>query len=204
MKYPDDYIDKIILGNCFDIMKDIPDNAIDLIITSPPFIEEELLSFNEKKDYYEVIKDFISLSMKKSKWMFMFNSSKRMIDLCRLTNPRFILIWNKKFTLSPFKYEPIFLYTQDPNESIWGRGKIFTTCLSYSVKLKNKEHINENPIKLYETLIKLYKKAEIILDPFLGSGTSIIAAKKLGKHYIGIDINPTYCEIARKRILEET
>ncbi len=39
-----------------------------------------------------------------------------------------------------------------------------------------------------------------ILDPFLGSGTTAVAAKKLGRHFLGFEISPEYCEIARKRI----
>ncbi len=40
----------------------------------------------------------------------------------------------------------------------------------------------------------------IVLDPFLGSGTTAVACKELKRGYIGIEINPKYCEIARKRI----
>ncbi|MFH0890613.1 MAG: transcriptional repressor LexA [Candidatus Liptonbacteria bacterium] len=47
-------------------------------------------------------------------------------------------------------------------------------------------------------------KNGIVLDPFVGSGTTTVAAKNLGYKYIGIDIAPEYCEIARKRIQEET
>ncbi len=40
----------------------------------------------------------------------------------------------------------------------------------------------------------------IVLDPFAGSGTTCLVAKKLGRHYIGIDLNPEYCKMARKRL----
>lgn len=46
-------------------------------------------------------------------------------------------------------------------------------------------------------------KDGVVLDPFVGSGTTTVAAKKLGHHYIGIDIAPEYCEIAKKRINQE-
>jgi len=49
-------------------------------------------------------------------------------------------------------------------------------------------------------LIGKMPTANIILDPFCGSGTTCVAAKKLGRRYIGIDISPEYCEIARSRL----
>jgi site-specific DNA-methyltransferase (adenine-specific) len=41
-----------------------------------------------------------------------------------------------------------------------------------------------------------------VLDPFAGSGTTCLVARKLGRHYIGIDLNPNYCDMANKRLAE--
>ena len=46
--------------------------------------------------------------------------------------------------------------------------------------------------------------AKIILDPFMGSGTTAVAAKQLGRHYIGFELSPKYCEMARERIRKTT
>jgi DNA modification methylase len=46
----------------------------------------------------------------------------------------------------------------------------------------------------------LTRPNDIVLDPFVGSGTTCVAAKKLGRHYIGIDINPEYCKYAEERV----
>jgi DNA modification methylase len=63
-------------------------------------------------------------------------------------------------------------------------------------------HPTVKPIKLMEYLIKLIKPPgnPIILDPFMGSGTSLLACKNLGVRAIGIELNEEYCAIARKRI----
>ena len=63
------------------------------------------------------------------------------------------------------------------------------------------------PEKLPARLIRLYTfgaagdfPGEIVLDPFVGTGTTCVAAKRMGRRFIGIDINPAYVEIARERI----
>jgi len=57
------------------------------------------------------------------------------------------------------------------------------------------------PLKLPMLFIELLTfKGEIVLDPFMGSGTTAVACKKLGRHYIGFEINKEYCEIAKKRL----
>jgi site-specific DNA-methyltransferase (adenine-specific) len=66
------------------------------------------------------------------------------------------------------------------------------------------DHKTVKPLALCEYLIKLaaFSKNAIILDPFVGSGTTVVAAKKLGKRYIGIDSNEKYIKIARRRLRE--
>jgi len=58
-----------------------------------------------------------------------------------------------------------------------------------------------------ETLVELCIQAGcpekgIVLDPFIGSGTTAVVAQRLGRRYVGIDINPEYCEMARKRLYQ--
>lgn len=66
------------------------------------------------------------------------------------------------------------------------------------------QHPATFPNKLPYDFIKCFApKNGIVLDPFVGSGTTIVAAKNLGYKYIGIDIAPEYCAIAEKRIAEE-
>ena len=67
---------------------------------------------------------------------------------------------------------------------------------------QNIGHPSPKPLRLMEWLIKALPDG-IILDPFCGSGTTLVAAKKLGRRYIGIEISEKYCQIARDR-LEKT
>lgn len=66
------------------------------------------------------------------------------------------------------------------------------------------DHKTVKPLAICEYLIKLsaFSKNAVILDPFVGSGTTAVAAKKLGKNYIGIDANEKYVKISEKRLKE--
>ncbi|GAH93026.1 unnamed protein product, partial [marine sediment metagenome] len=62
-------------------------------------------------------------------------------------------------------------------------------------------HPTCKPLKLMRYLITMItRQGDLILDPFVGSGTTCIACKQLDRRYIGIDISEEYCEIARKRL----
>ena len=60
------------------------------------------------------------------------------------------------------------------------------------------------PVELPEQLIRLYTfKDDLILDPFMGSGSSLVAAARLDRRYIGYDLDPSYVDIARQRVADE-
>lgn len=60
------------------------------------------------------------------------------------------------------------------------------------------------PVKLADRVLRLFSyKDDIVLDPFVGSGTTCVAAVLSGRRYVGYDIEPEYCELAKKRIAAE-
>lgn len=69
---------------------------------------------------------------------------------------------------------------------------------------KKAPHPTTKPLKLMSELMRLFSNEdELILDPFMGSGTTLRAAKDLGRKAIGIEIEEKYCEIAAKRLSQE-
>jgi site-specific DNA-methyltransferase (adenine-specific) len=57
------------------------------------------------------------------------------------------------------------------------------------------------PLELARRVIRLYSyTADLVIDPFCGSGTTCVAAKELGRHYAGVDISPEYCALAKTRL----
>lgn len=69
---------------------------------------------------------------------------------------------------------------------------------------RQEKHPASFPVELPERCIKLFSyRSDTILDPFVGSGTTCVAAKRLGRDYIGIDKEERYCEIGRDRLKQE-
>jgi len=65
----------------------------------------------------------------------------------------------------------------------------------------SEQHPTQKPVELAELFIGYHTlPGMLILDPFLGSGTTAVAAKRTGRHFIGIELSPEYCEMARKRV----
>ena len=68
---------------------------------------------------------------------------------------------------------------------------------------RDREHLNEKPLKLVSGFIARHTQpADLVLDPFMGSGTTLRAAKDLGRRAIGIELEERYCEIAVQRLAQ--
>ena len=77
------------------------------------------------------------------------------------------------------------------------------TSLTTGNEKKHGKHPTQKPVQLMKHFVELLSnKDDVVLDPFMGSGSSGVAAKILGRKFIGIEINPTYFEIAKERIEE--
>ena len=89
------------------------------------------------------------------------------------------------------------------NVSNWvGREMVYpTNVLHMATECYNRSHSATFPVALPDWFIRLFtQEGDVVLDPFVGSGTTAVAAKTVGRKYIGIDIDEDYCRLAEERI----
>jgi len=194
---------KLFQGDCLNVLPSFPNKFFQVCLTSPPFKDEEVPLL-----YYEWLDKVLKELVRVSDIVVMFNSSLRLKEICRRTDPRRILIWDKMVGMGAYRYEPIFIYAND-DEKLDGKGRIWNDCLRYApIVGKNQLVPYQNPVGLYEQLLRYFPEKQLlkhfpekesVLDPFLGSGTTIEASQNLGRSCVGIEIKPENCDIIKKR-----
>jgi site-specific DNA-methyltransferase (adenine-specific) len=70
-------------------------------------------------------------------------------------------------------------------------------------KSSERDHLTQKPLLLLSELVQFFAPGTTVLDPFMGSGTALLAAKNTGRKAIGIEIEERYCEIAARRLGQE-
>ena len=202
--------DYIECGDCLELMRDIPDKSIDLIVTDPPYGKKADKGTNgfgtSKNRRYQGGWD----NQRPDKQVFdeMFRISKNLIifganyfcDMLPFSNHW--IFWDKKGDISfknPFADgELIYTTFTSPIKRVVFKQQGFIT------DSKDKRyHPTQKPSELIQMLIEQYSnEGDIVLDPFLGSGTTAIACVNTGRHYIGFELDPQYYDIACKRLDE--
>ena len=207
LTWPHDFINKIICGDCLEVMKEMPDGCVDLTFTSPPFRDDSerdkrrISLGNIKGNYWHWYDKFmVEISRITKEYALIFNSSTRMAEIIgRYESPFRILIWNKVRSQISYRYEPIFVYKFNADYSL--NSFLYTDIFSVLPIIGAKQVVpHENSAELYSKILKIFPDKKLIFDPCIGSGTTAVAAKNLKHDFIGIEINPKYCKIAEERL----
>ena len=204
-------VNEIICGDCLEVMKDWPDNCVDLVLTDPPYGVRKKEKWDEWVYFINNLQDWLDGCLYLSKTVIWFCAGKIMPYILRDREDILhrLLIWNKpkgsQFAGAMhdniwYSIEPILVFGE-PQPLNKGKRYGFAAFEYPTVAMKENGHPTTKPIGLMYDLVEFYSKPnDLILDPFCGSGTTCVAAKKLGRRYIGIDVSEKYCEIARMRL----
>jgi len=246
---------KIYLGDCLEIMKEIPDESIDLVLTDPPYnISQKERKIDRSKIQNRKIRRLVSKRQDKvselcydfGKWDF-YNSVDEQLEFAEKwlkesyrilkMNGQIISFYSKseisffesimlgigfhvRQTLVWHKTNPVpqifkvgymsaceFLTWATKNT---GAGHTFNYQLGQKHNVfvhpicqgnERTEHPTQKPVKLLKDILNYHtNKNDLVLDPFMGSGTTLVACKELGRQGIGIEINKEYCDIAVRRL----
>jgi len=213
MVYPDDFIDQIICGDCLEVMKEIPDKSINLVLTDPPYGIKESNEKNRTRARLAKTTDFGHYDWDKQK------VKKEYFEEIRRVSKNQVIFGGNYYASILGDSSCWLVWDKDNGKNDFADCELAWTSFKTAVRkfkwrwkgmlqedMKNKEkrvHPTQKPLPLFKWILEKYSQPnDVILDPFLGSGTTAVACLELNRHFIGIELSSEYCEIAKKRIRE--
>ncbi len=246
------YINKIIQGDCLEIMNKLPDNSVDITFADPPFnLRKKYNGYRDNKDftsYLDWCRQWIYEMVRITKptgSIFIHNIPKWLTYYAEMLNKiadfKHWISWDAPTapmgkSLQPSHYG-ILYYAKDPQKNKFHEvryphkrcrkcgyllkdyggkkaglhpfGPLVSDVWTDFHRIKHNKYRDEHPcqlpIHLLERIILMSTdKNDIVLDPFVGTGTSVIAAKRLGRRFIGIDIDEKYVQITKTKLFKES
>lgn len=235
-------LNTITKGDCFELLRMIPSNSIDAVITDPPYSSGGLTHAARSQDpvnkYQQSGSKITRLSfpgdnrdarswlhwctmwieechrvLKNGGYFLMFSDWRQLplaSDALQFGNLiwRGVIAWDKsEGSRAPHKgyfrhqCEYVVWGTKGPCEKAIHGGP-WPGCYRVTVKQNDKYHLTGKPTELMEKLVSVVPPGAVILDPFAGSGTTLVAAKKMGRNFIGGEMIEENIQIAQNRLEE--
>lgn len=217
-------------GDCREIMPEL--SSVDLVVTDPPYAFGMASTFHEGKNggwgdmmnaaefYAGILRACYRLTENRQGSAWVFNSWRSIPTLMRAAfearwSIESLLVWDKMWIgpggqrgLRP-SYEVVALFAHQ-DFALENRGLPDIWRSQWAAQRPN-EHPAEKPVALIEKIIReslppmdcCAAPGHIVLDPFMGSGTTLRAAKNAGHRAIGIEIEERWCEVAANRLRQE-
>lgn len=195
----------VIEGDCLAEMRKFADKSFDLVLTDPPYgigAEVGTGKYGRQK-FSDNGETWDSAIPKKEYFDEIFRVSKHQIiwgsNYFPLPQSRCFFVWDKGagFKGRDFAECELAWCSEDRNALIFQYDPLAKQ------DYRTKHHPTMKPVELMRWCLSLFPEAQTILDPFAGSGTTLVAAKQLNRNATGIEISEKYCEIARKRLSQE-
>ena len=210
-------LNQIIQGDCLEVLRGFPDKSVDLVLTDPPYGIERDKGFEGFEGFGGFGTKIARRRYEDDDWdserpqKAVFDELLRIGKLVMIFGGNFFadllpmgthwIVWDKENTMPTFG-DAELVWTNSDRKSV----KIITRQYNGLIgKESQRYHPTQKPVDVMAWIIKNYSEVgQTILDPFVGSGTTVVAAKQEGRNYIGIEISPKYAEIARERLKSVT
>jgi site-specific DNA-methyltransferase (adenine-specific) len=205
---------RIICGDALHIVKSLPDKSIDLIVTDPPYGDnvsygprairiagnkDPLIALLVLSEAYRVLKmhttTYVFCGMRHLCFLRSFFTQYTRYKV------REVIIWNKvNMGLGhAFRKQYECIMVLEKGTPHYRNHQMLN--LLHHKRVRSSHHPHTKPLDLMKALIlHSSDKGQVVLDPFVGSGTTALAAKQLQRDYIGIDLEHGYCKVAEKRL----
>jgi len=212
-------IDKIYNMDCIEAMKLIDDNSIDLVLTDPPYnVGKDFKNdkLNQKDFFYfhsKYLFELKRITKKHHPIILFFNNGSNLKDYLSISGSilsykRYITIYKPNDCSYPLmsmlrKSEACLVFTDEGSINYQSDINIHDVLVFNHVKKdKTFYHPTVKPIEAVKQLVLAFsKEGDCIFDPFMGSGTTIVACKQLNRRFIGCDVSDKYYDISLKRLL---
>ena len=220
---------KLLEGDLFDKITEIADVSVDLLFADPPYmvLDEEWDQYNGIDDFMRFTQNWLDAVIPKVKStgrIYISFAHDYQFELYNLFKAKGfygfnfgqMIIWHYRNNNKPFDRNK-YRYTYEPIFYLYGRNaetlnfppetfgetqfNVWTIATPQSNFNEGKFHPAQKPLELLERIILTGSKTgDTVLDPFAGSGTTGVAAKKLNRNYILIERESEYCQIAKGRL----
>jgi len=213
------------LGDCLEVMKSIPDKSIDLVLTDPPYniardnnfstMGRAGIDFGEWDKGFDLFSyiDHVSRVLKKDGSFIVFNAWKNLGAIADYAESQGFdtkdMIRLEKSNPMPRNrdrryitdYECAIWFTKKGAKWTFNRQDEKYQRPKFVAGIESGLHPTQKSLFLMESLLKIHSNInDIVIDTFMGSGTTGVACKKLGRSFIGIEKDESYFAIAKNRI----
>jgi len=211
-------------GDCLKLMPQLPDGCVDLVVTDPPFKLSQAYSIQTDPDNLfavaSILRAFplIANILKNSRFCVTFYDNRILpflFDAVKGTELRYrrqIFLYRRWGNANAWLgwmqcTDPVCFFVKG-NEGLFKpeiRSQIKHDCyIKSSPEPNGNMHPAQKPLEFVKDIIKwCSNEGDLILDPFAGSGTTLVAAKELGRRFLGFDIEQKYVDIANERLRQE-
>ena len=207
---------QLICGDALHLLKEFPDKSIDLVVTDPPYGDNtsygrynRTIAGNEHPLIALAVMAACYRLLKANTSAYMFCGSRHLGFLQSFFEHytkyaiRDVIIWDKTLRGQGYgfrrQYECILVLEKGKPRY---RNPGLPNVLRFQ-RVRAIRHPHEKPVELIETLIRQSSgEGGVVLDPFIGSGTTALAALELNRQYVGIELDPSYYRTAEARLQE--